>query len=713
MGLGRFANFITKSIYNDIEEININNNIKKIISNYIIFDINFLIYQGYIDIENEINDINKILLCKERQFDKYIINVLDKMINILLKQSHWNIISPYNITNYKDFIDYINTKIDDILILDIVIFNKILNLIFKNIYGTHHIQYIQSICIFFDGVPSLSKMIEQRRRRIKKYIESDIKNNMYDAYLSNLTLDNVKLYEVLTNKYIFDNVELNNSLTFDYTILVANKFNIEKNIYPSSIFIINFEKFIKTSLIINNVNIIINSSCCNGEADLKIFKYIAEENINGEYCIHTIDSDLIHQILVQQVYYDLNNKNIKLSVCKYTNNYINTEYIQIFNADLIIKHILDLYNLCNNIITDNIKIIWDLCFIFYLFGNDHIPEFMEIGPELGMEYFLQSHYSTLKNTNIIDYTKTIHIDLNKLSLYLTKIYSTNRYNITKIILQKYFKINYQLITLFIEKFNYIYTDILIFLKKYIIYKGLKLSVEEYNNLYDDDLRKVLINNFIEGNLNDYNNIDIFNLNDENKKLFLSYDKLIEENINYYEYKYNGLILYKKSLYITHNCYNDICNFINIKSNYLLNIKYPQYRDKYSIDDYITYLEKISIQNYKQIFDKNISNNYLKNMVHLLYMQFDNMTNYHSDNLTYYKYIKPPSLLELLVFLSDVKKKQINIWLNEIKNNNIYNKYINSDNHYKLITPYLDNNEIINNIDFNYRDINIVDFFNKN
>ena len=711
MGLGRFANFITKSIYNDIEEININNNIKKIISNYIIFDINFLIYQGYIDIENEINDINKILLCKERQFDKYIINVLDKMINILLKQSHWNIISPYNITNYKDFIDYINTKIDDILILDIVIFNKILNLIFKNIYGTHHIQYIQSICIFFDGVPSLSKMIEQRRRRIKKYIESDIKNNMYDTYLSNLTLDNVKLYEVLTNKYIFDNVELNNSLTFDYTILVANKFNIEKNIYPSSIFIINFEKFIKTSLIINNVNIIINSSCCNGEADLKIFKYIAEENINGEYCIHTIDSDLIHQILVQQVYYDLNNKNIKLSVCKYTNNYINTEYIQIFNADLIIKHILDLYNLCNNIITDNIKIIWDLCFIFYLFGNDHIPEFIEISPELGMEYFLQTHYITLKNTNIIDYSKIIHINLNKLSLYLTKVYSTNCYNITKIILQKFFKINYQLIILFINKFNYIYTDILIFLKKYIIYKGLKLSVEEYNNLYDDDLRKILINNFTESNLNDYNNIDIFNLNEENKKLFLSYDKLIEENINYYEYEYNGLILYKKSLYITHNCYNDICNFINVKSNYLSNIKYPQYYDKYTINDYINYLEKINVQNYKHIFDKNISNDYLKNMIHLLYSQFGNMTNYHSDNLTFYKYLKPPTLLELLVFLSDIKKKQIKIWLNTIKNDNVYNKYINPDNHYKLITPYLNNDIILNNKNFNYRNINIIDYFN--
>ena len=64
MGLDRFANFISKSINNDgIEEININNNYRKIISNHIVFDLTFLIYQELINIENEINDIIKIILC--------------------------------------------------------------------------------------------------------------------------------------------------------------------------------------------------------------------------------------------------------------------------------------------------------------------------------------------------------------------------------------------------------------------------------------------------------------------------------------------------------------------------------------------------------------------------------------------------------------------------------------------------------------------------
>ena len=64
MGLDRFANFISKSINNDgIEDIMIDNNIKLIIASHVIFDLNFLIYQEIITIENEINDIIKIILC--------------------------------------------------------------------------------------------------------------------------------------------------------------------------------------------------------------------------------------------------------------------------------------------------------------------------------------------------------------------------------------------------------------------------------------------------------------------------------------------------------------------------------------------------------------------------------------------------------------------------------------------------------------------------
>ena len=73
MGIEKFSNFISKFI-NNIDTIQINNNIKKIYSNHLMFDINFLLYQSTADIENKINDLYKIILCKaEHQNKEFII----------------------------------------------------------------------------------------------------------------------------------------------------------------------------------------------------------------------------------------------------------------------------------------------------------------------------------------------------------------------------------------------------------------------------------------------------------------------------------------------------------------------------------------------------------------------------------------------------------------------------------------------------------------
>ena len=57
MGIDRFSNFILKSIDNDnIDEVNIENNIKLVAANCVIFDINFMLYQEIIEIENEVNE---------------------------------------------------------------------------------------------------------------------------------------------------------------------------------------------------------------------------------------------------------------------------------------------------------------------------------------------------------------------------------------------------------------------------------------------------------------------------------------------------------------------------------------------------------------------------------------------------------------------------------------------------------------------------------
>ena len=79
---------------------------------------------------------------------------------------------------------------------------------------------------------------------------------------------------------------------------------------------------IKLKLEYPQINIYINSSSENGESDLKIFKYIYLNNIIGDYCIHTIDSDFIFLLLVQQIYYNILNREINISIFKYINSSI-------------------------------------------------------------------------------------------------------------------------------------------------------------------------------------------------------------------------------------------------------------------------------------------------------------------------------------------------------------------------------------------------------
>ena len=91
MGLDRFANFITKSINNDgIEDIFLNNNVRKIVASHVIFDLNFLIYQEIILIENEINDIIKTILCLPFATNKG--DVLEMLLKTIFTQPHWK---PY------------------------------------------------------------------------------------------------------------------------------------------------------------------------------------------------------------------------------------------------------------------------------------------------------------------------------------------------------------------------------------------------------------------------------------------------------------------------------------------------------------------------------------------------------------------------------------------------------------------------------------------
>jgi hypothetical protein len=726
MGIDRFSNFILKSVNNDIiDEVNVENNIKLVASNCIIFDANFLIYQEIFEIEDEVNDIIKIILCLPFVNNNY--SLLEDYLKKILLKPHWkifdfkNLFDGFNedeiitkfITNITNKIQVSNNSDELISIIELVIYEKILNKIIYLINKLHYTNFIQCIAIFFDGIPSFSKIIEQRRRRIKTYLESQERRKLYKLYFDGLEINNKKLNENLSKKYDCD--DINVELYFDYIKWIKNRFTTNKSISPSSIFINNLEEFLnlRLSKMFPKSKIYINSSRENGESDLKIFKFIALNENNYDYSIHTSDSDLIHQIIVQQTYYKIINKDINFCLIKYIKKNNSIECAQIIDATMIIKTLLNSYSAINNIKTNNYKIIWDLCLLFYFFGNDHLPSSTDFGPELGLDFLYTTHYKALNNNNIINLKKSfINIDLNNLKILLQKINETRDQNITRIILHRFFKINGQLVNLLVDRFKLNFDGIKEFLKKFIINRGLKLSTNEFNDLDDSDMRKKFCLNI--ENPEEYNDFSIFNLNNPDKNLLIESINLIENNIDYYEYNFNGLILYYKQINITNDVYQDLYNFMNDKTNTNLNKLYPSY---YEYNDINQHLEEKKSYNV---------NDYLKKIYHLVFSQFGNMKDFHNDNLTYYEYYDFPSISLIIDFINQVKPEinQTKLWLKEIKNENV-NSYLDSSSHYLLISPFILSYNITNEIykkiepidnlfvndinDFNYRKININNF----
>ena len=170
----------------------------------------------------------------------------------------------------------------------------------------------------------------------------------------------------------------------------------------------------------------------------------------------------MHQIIVQQNYFNLIKKNIALSVIKYNNK--DNNYVFYIDGQTINKNLLNVYyNITNNTSFDGVErktntsfdgverkrntsfdgvehntntslyIIYDIALIFYFFGNDHLPSSFYIGPELTLELYFKTHYKSLKNNYIIELDKNnkITLNYNYLLLWLKEINKTNEINKTK------------------------------------------------------------------------------------------------------------------------------------------------------------------------------------------------------------------------------------------------------------------------------------------
>lgn len=633
---GLLSFFIRSFTKNSFDEINLKDNYTKIVSENVMIDVSFILYNCYNELEGEINFILKNIYALEFVDYKIVIgNLEDIFVN-----DHWDL-NEINFDGkdmneiYSFFIKYLmdNNNEKFLKVLSKYTINKIIKLTDTIFYN----NFINNIVLFFDSIPSYSKILEQRRRRIKNYQDSKRRKEYYNNF----------------NK-LKNNIIREKNIEYDYIKWYKNKFSCSKIIDAQS----NFVQILKQELYKETTNLVYNIDFENydyGEADYKIFRYINEKKLKNNISILSCDSDLLYQSVLQQCNYNYKNTEIYLKLIKFYTNC--NEYCQIFDANNIIDTINSKYCSYNKISKFNFA--YDFLFILLFFGNDFFPSSTELGSEITIDLLIQTHYIAVKDTNIIENDINIgkKINFNKFKLWLIEL---NKLNLeTKKILIKEYKTPYPLINYFIENYYYNINEIKEkILKPYLIYKG---SIMD--NLYYNDIRKILY----------VNHKDSEEYNCDKIKKFDEFDDLCEKHLNFIDKEHYGLYNDIFELELENNVYDNLYNFIYKKSQ--------THNDK-EID-----------------FNSNSIYNYLLLINFFVTHFFNNFNTYVSSNIIYYKHNNIPKLIDIINYI-DTMDDIIIEKMNYDINNSVIDKDLYFDNilHYIIITPYIFENNFIDNLD---------------
>ena len=687
MGLERIIGFLNKSLsYNGIKELSVNNCCNKTITENVFFDFNFIIYINLVELENDINELLKILNSLPYNSIEIIEEHLETILNLdymkFFKDDICKIIDGDNeeiiINELKKFLfskekfkEYHNKFINEDKneyecnnMIDFIFFVKIIYYLNNKINKLHHIEFVKNVFIFFDGIPSYSKILEQKRRRTKNFLESKIRKEYFLEIFNNFKND----------------IYTENDISYNYFKWLDDKISLDKSFGPSSKIALDLERFLKNinnndKLIKLSYNLHICSGKIMGESDFKIFKYIKKKKISDNIFIHTCDSDFVHLVLVQQIYNIIYQKKTKYNIIRYFSKDNTT--VQYINSYYIIKELMKIIKKIFNITESKYFILLDFLGLCYLFGNDHLPSNNWFGAEFSFEeiiILLKESYKTeqgylitfnkKKNITInwkifLNFLKSLKKKENNLKFNLIKLHKNNNYlylNHLKLTLKEFTE---EYVPKFFSYLGYLKEsdenlDKSLLDERYYwdiyFYKKLKIKENPFNNIFKDNKLDKFTEN-LKNNLNNYRNKDEMNF-------ILKYNKSIDLETNNYQ-----------------NLYKYICNL-----SFKKGIKeYPN----------IFKANNIDIDNNNNN-DNDHNHNYILLFYYLIKNFFKSMENYNPFNLTHYKYMNAPSLDSLISYLNIIDLENLSTELEkEINNNDIdSNNYFNNLSHHLFITPYL-------------------------
>jgi len=327
-------------------------------------DFNSNVYSAVALVEDAMNSILYEIILGKKEFSEYVKNKATSIHFTLKKYKDVN-----------DFKKFRNENIQDIVV-DVVV--DITKDILINSCNFEEVEYVY---IAFDGIPQMGKVFEQRKRRYLRYIESGLKQKIFNEYKHTLPQERIIFEE---NRLHLDEI------TSDETFM--------KNIYNK----------IKELKFDHVKEFVISGIDEYGEGEKKIFDDFVKRNIDENCVISSPDGDLfILELLLMS--------KIKMKSKMYIIVYKNKEeflYTDIRNVHQSIIEYIDFSK------DNEVEIINDVIFLFTLFGNDFIPkiDYMSIKRDF-VSIILRVYKTYLEDKNdyiIKDGTKINYNSLRKI-----------------------------------------------------------------------------------------------------------------------------------------------------------------------------------------------------------------------------------------------------------------------------------------------------------
>lgn len=353
------------------------------------------------------------------------------------------------------------------------------------------------VYIALDGVPTLAKMLEQKKRR----------------FIGDLI-------DQLVSKY-------------------ALPYNFSKSLISPG------TKFMKKVIEYLNkedfgVETIISDTNDTGEGEFKILDYIRKNKID-DFVIYSPDADLIVLSMILWT----ENSNSKIKILRFDSN---TEVLNIIHINSLINYFVFYQEERIKFKLDNIKYIRDLCLIFTIFGNDFLPKIEEINVNMDLYLLFDLYLMNLVdngyilNDEILIIPKALHNYFSLLNKYSPLLERRNS------LLYKYQNFNYAfMVNLYLDAQSKKANDYYIFYLDFI-------DNFDFSNHYGKLQYYLSSNNEIKNLLDNYTLKNNFNQNYIEKKLH--YQKMIPTEYKSTDKKHlirmKDLSLRDRELYLINN-----------------------------------------------------------------------------------------------------------------------------------------------------------------